>query len=62
MALVLLHVHLRLHLIHILLSFLDHLDSLFPFFFEVSLGLLDVLPLDLNPSVDLLLLLLESPW
>ena len=56
------YVHLRLHLLNILLGVLDHLHRLFPLFLKSGLSLLDVLLLHLNPSVDLLLFRLESPW
>ena len=46
-------VHLGSHVIDIFLRVLYHLDRLIPFLLEVRLRLLDLLLLDLNPSIDL---------
>ena len=48
--------HLGLHLVHILLSVLNHLDSLVPLLLEGRLCSLDLLLLHLDPPIDLLLL------
>ena len=53
--------HLALHLVDVLLRILNHLDCLLPLLDESRLRLLDLLLLDLDPSVDLLLLELEGP-
>ena len=53
-------IHLTLHLIDVLLRVVDHLDRLLPLLLECRLCSLDVLLLNLDPSVDLLLLGLES--
>ena len=53
--------HLALHLVDVLLRIFNHLDCLFPLLDESRLRLLDLLLLDLDPSVDLLLLELEGP-
>ena len=53
--------HLALHLVDVLLRVLNHLDCLFPLLDESRLRLLDLLLLDLDPSIDLLLLELEGP-
>ena len=54
--------HFALHLINILLSVLDHLDCLLPLLDKCRLSLLDFLLLHLDPTIDLLLLQLESSW
>lgn len=55
-------IHLVFHLVNILLSVFNHLDSLLPLLLEVSLSLLNLLLLNLDPPIDLLLLLLERSW
>ena len=55
-------IHLALHMIHVLLGVLYHLNCLLPLLLKSSLRLLNLLFLHLHPPVDLLLLSLERPW
>ena len=54
--------HLALHLINIFLRVFDHLNGLLRLFFECCLSLFNLLLLNLYPSIDLLLLKLETSW
>ena len=49
-------------MVHVFLGLLDHLHSLVPLLLEVDLGLLNVLLLDLDPSIDSFVLGFVSPW
>ena len=55
-------IHFAFNLINILLSILNHLHCLLPFFLESCLSLFNLLFLNLNPFINLLLFSLERSW